>query len=128
MRWLKSFAVTLSIGTAVFWHPPGTNNAALNFRVDTLATELIVPWDIIFLPDKTMLFTERSGAVRIYRNKKLLARPALKLDEIDLTKKMGLLGICAHPDFNKNQWIYLAWNYRTGNNAFLRVARFQFSN
>lgn len=52
-------------------------SAEKEFLIDTLASGLVVPWEIVFLPDETMLFTERSGTVRIYRNEKLLKTPAL---------------------------------------------------
>ncbi|TKT90819.1 PQQ-dependent sugar dehydrogenase [Dyadobacter frigoris] len=38
------------------------------YVIDTLAENLRVPWQIAFLPDRTMLFTERDGRLRIYRN------------------------------------------------------------
>lgn len=96
------------------------------FIIDTLATSLVVPWEISFLPDKTMLFTERNGKVRIYRDNKLLKRPALEINNIETKKKMGLLGIAVHPDFPKKNYVYLAYNYKKGENTFLRVARYRF--
>ncbi len=105
---------------------PGETNKG--FLVDTLATDLMVPWEIIFLPDKTMLFTERNGKVRIFRHNQLLPRPALILKDIDTTKKMGLLGMCIHPRFSKNKYVYLSYNYRKEDATLLKIVRFQFLN
>lgn len=98
------------------------------YTVDTLATGLIVPWEIVFLPGKTMIFTERSGKIRIFRNEQLVAKPALIVNDIETTKKMGLLGMCIHPQFSKNKYIYLSYNYRKENNALLKIVRYQFLN
>lgn len=95
------------------------------FVIDTLATGLTLPWEIAFLPDSTMLFTETDGKVRIYRDEKLLEKPALVIKKLDTLKKMGLLGMAVHPNFSTNQQIYLAHNYRIGDNSFLKVVRYQ---
>src|SRR5919199_99891 len=92
--------------------PPGDQATAPAFLVDTLATHLYVPWDIVFLPDKSMLFTERPGRVRIFRNNRLLPQAALTISDIEVRGKMGLLGLCLHPDFAANRFVYLAYNYR----------------
>ena len=98
------------------------------FIVDTLARDLIVPWAIIFLPDKTMLFTERSGNVRILRNGKLVSKPAFRVKEVNAVRKMGLLGIAVHPGFNTNRFIYISYNYQKDNKALLRIIRYRFEN
>lgn len=101
-------------------------SAEKEFIIDTLATDLVVPWEIVFLPDETMLFTERSGTVRIYRNEKLLKTPALEIGNIETKKKMGLLGLAVHPDFPAKNYIYLAYNYSESEKSYLRVVRYNF--
>lgn len=117
---LVTFALTLARSVT---HPPQTN-----FVIDTLATNLVVPWQIAFLPDSTMLFTEREGRVRIYRNGKLKERAAFIVRDIPLENKSGMLGLCLHPDFAKKHYLYLAFNYRDGALMKLRVERFEFRN
>ncbi|MEO3403010.1 PQQ-dependent sugar dehydrogenase [Mucilaginibacter sp. CAU 1740] len=103
-------------------------DTAIGFKIDTLITNVIVPWQITFLPDGSMLFTERAGRVRIYRDKKLLPKPALTVSDIALDKKTGLLGMCLHPAFTQNKWIYIASNYTDNNRIRVRVARYDFRN
>lgn len=98
-----------------------------SFVVDTIVKDLIAPWEITFLPDQTMLFTERAGRVRLYRKNNLVDKPALTVNDVETTKKMGLLGLCVHPDFSKNKFVYLAYNYKINNTPLLRVVRYQFS-
>lgn len=98
------------------------------YKVDTLATNLVVPWQIVFLPDNSMLFTERPGRVRIYRNGKLLAKPAFIIPGIPLRNKSGLLGMCIHPDFTSNGYIYIANDYLEDNKMRLAITRYIFKN
>src|SRR4051812_29622398 len=87
-----------------------STNASYAFTIDTIVQNVVVPWEIVFLPDSTMLFTERDGKLRIYRSNQLLTKPALITNAL-LNKKTGLLGMCLHPDYDTNHWIYLAYNY-----------------
>ncbi|HVF96528.1 MAG TPA: PQQ-dependent sugar dehydrogenase, partial [Flavisolibacter sp.] len=113
---MKLLSVAFVIFAIVMSKSFGTTGKPLlpvdRFAVDTLATGLIVPWEIVFMPDETMLFTERNGKVRLYRNNRLEEKSVLRIADIDTTKKMGLLGICLHPAFTKNNYCYLAYNYR----------------
>lgn len=104
------------------------NNVKIDkaFIVDTLAKNLIVPWAFTFLDDKTLLFTERSGKVRLMRNDELIEKPLLVLKDAATTKKMGLLGLCKHPDFTNNHFIYIAYDYTANNTGYLRVVRYEF--
>lgn len=96
------------------------------FKVETILTNLSVPWEIVFLPDSSMLFTERPGRVRLYKKGALKTSPVFQLTDIDTTKKMGLLGLTLHPEFKTNRYLYLASNYRSGERSFLRVVRYLF--
>lgn len=97
-----------------------------NFKVEVVAEDLRVPWSIVFLPDGRMLFTERVGRVRIMENGVLQTKPVLTIESIENTKKMGLLGMTIHPEFKRNGWIYLAYNYKAAQQNRLRVDRYRF--
>ena len=130
---IKSLVVvTIAIagGAGLFWSMPLPSNQQTvpAYTVDTLASGLTAPWEIVFLPDKTMLFTERSGKVRIYRNNQLLAKPALVVPDVEATRKMGLLGMCLHPQFANNKHLYLSYNYKNENKALLKIVRYEFVN
>ena len=98
----------------------------LSFEVDTLARGLTVPWDIVFLPDGSFLFTERPGRVRLYKNNHLQDKPLLELKDVEVRGKMGLLGACLHPQFASNSFVYLAYNYRMEQNTYLKVMRYRY--
>src|SRR3989344_4561758 len=69
-------------------------------RLSILASNLKVPWALIFLPDKKILFTERAGKVRLIdENGNLQASPIEIIDDVKQSGEGGLLGITIHPDF-----------------------------
>jgi aldose sugar dehydrogenase len=91
--------------------PPKDGAFSTPYRVEVLARGLHVPWSIIVLPDHRVLFTERTGAVRVLRQDKLLSAPALTID-VALGNKMGMLGMAADPHFAQNHYLYLAYDYK----------------
>jgi len=99
-------------------------------RVSILAQNLEIPWDLAFLPDKSALFTERAGRVRLIDiNGSLRDTPVLEISDIKLIGEGGLLGITAHPDFSTNNFIFLYYTYSSSNdNTLNKVVRYKFSN
>jgi glucose/arabinose dehydrogenase/cytochrome c553 len=130
MKVLKYFLVIFIIALCAF---VGTkkNNKTISltdtsgYQIDTLARDLVVPWQIVFLPDNSMLFTERNGKLRIYRDGKLLDKPAFVIPNIPQRNKTGMLGMVIHPDFIKNRWIYIANDYWQGNRIRLQIVRYE---
>lgn len=99
----------------------------VTYSIDTVATNLQVPWDIVFMPDGEMLFTERPGRVRIMRDGVLDPSPVFTVPGIEVRGKMGLLGMTLHPSFTGNHFIYLAYNYRRDDKTWLRIARYVYA-
>ena len=95
------------------------------YQIDTVAANLRVPWQIVFLPDRSILFTEREGRVRIIRNNKLIVKPVFSLNDVVLRNKSGALGLCLHPEFSKNRQVYLASNYLLEGRMKLRIVRYE---
>lgn len=98
------------------------------FQVDTLVKGMKVPWQIVFLPDNSMLFTERTGRLRIYRNGKLVDKPAFVIPNIPQKNKTGMLGMVLHPDYVHNHFIYIANDYWLGDKIRLQIVRYEFKN
>lgn len=97
--------------------------------VQTLLTNLQVPWSLAFLPDGRMLFTERVGRVRVVQNGTLLAQPALTLTDVRAVGEGGALGITIHPNFAQNRFVYLAYTATRGDGVPVnRIARYRESN
>ncbi|MHA4896654.1 PQQ-dependent sugar dehydrogenase [Pedobacter sp. PWIIR3] len=123
------FACFICIASSfVFKKADFTTLQSQGFEIDTLADNLRVPWQIAFLPDKSMIFTEREGRVRLYRNGKLVPKPAFTANDVVLRNKTGVLGLAVHPNFSINRYVYLASNYQLGDRMKLRVVRFALKN
>ncbi|MFD2514858.1 PQQ-dependent sugar dehydrogenase [Pontibacter locisalis] len=81
----------------------------LNFRIDTVVSGLDVPWGMAFLPNGDMLITERSGVLyRLTGNKQL--QKITGAPEVLAQGQGGLLDVELHPDFAKNNTIYLSYS------------------
>lgn len=102
--------------------PEGT----LSLNVETLAVGLVNPWSIAFLPDGTMLVTERAGRVRIIRDGALIAAPVAGTPEPYVDGQAGYFDVMPHPNFSENNVVFLAYAAGTDNENALRVARATF--
>lgn len=98
--------------------------------VTTVAENLDTPWAIAFLPDKSILVTERKGTVRLVDSSGHLASaPVASITSAKEIGEGGLLGITLHPDFSSNQYVYLYYTYSgSGNNTLNRVVRMTYQN
>ncbi len=104
--------------------PAPEGETALN--VEVLADGLINPWAMAFLPDGSMLVTERPGRLRIIRDGQLLPEPVAGVPEVLAWNQGGLFDILLHPDFAENSVIYLSYAHGTRGTNATRVARATF--
>jgi glucose/arabinose dehydrogenase len=86
--------------------PPGT---LVRIRVVTLATGLLHPWHISFLPDgHSMLVTELPGRLRILRDGVLDPQPVAGWPAAALQPRT-LNSVLVHPQFAQNHFVYLSY-------------------
>lgn len=99
----------------------------MNFYLQPLVSGLVIPWGMAFLPDGTILVSERAGTIRVIRDGTLLEEPIDGVPEVTVGGTSGLLDIAVHPDYEENGWIYIAYSSSDGdaahNTAIMR-ARF----
>jgi aldose sugar dehydrogenase len=88
-----------------------TAGGDVKFKVETVASGLEVPWAFAWLPNGDMLFTERRGRVRIIESGNLRAEPVFVVPDVEPSSESGLMDITLHPDFAKNNYVYLAYAY-----------------
>ena len=92
----------------------------------TLVDSLEHPWGIAWLPDRTMLVTERPGRLRIIRDGVLDPTPVSGLPAVLARGQGGLMDVSVHPQFVENQWVYFTYADGTGSANRTQVARAQF--
>lgn len=94
----------------------------LNIRVETVAENLEIPWEIAFSPDGRIFFTERTGQLRVIEQDQLQKDPVVNLDVGG--SEGGLLGLALDPDFENNHHVYLYYTYSEFLSSYNRVSRF----
>jgi glucose/arabinose dehydrogenase len=84
--------------------------AAGPIRVSVLASGLENPWSLEFLPDASILITERNGRLRHFKDG-ALSEPIAGLPEVVADNFIsGLHDIKLHPDFAENNLVYWVYN------------------
>lgn len=95
--------------------------------VTVVAENLEIPWDIAFLPDGSILVTERTGAV-LHINTETGARTTV-FTHTEQNGEGGLLGIVLHPQFAANSYVYLYMTAPGPNNETInRTVRYTYAN
>ena len=80
---------------------------SINYTTEIVVPELNIPWGITFLPDSSMLITEKLGTLIQFKNG--VKRNISGLPEIYVRGQGGLLDIKIHPDYKNNGWIYITY-------------------
>src|SRR5688572_9421474 len=90
--------------------PWDVQSADAKLHVEVFARGLDHPWAMAFLPDGSMLVTERPGRLRIIRDGVLDPRPIEGLPTMITAGIAGLTDIVLDPDFATNRTLYLAYS------------------
>ncbi|PKP39892.1 MAG: hypothetical protein CVT96_11415 [Bacteroidetes bacterium HGW-Bacteroidetes-13] len=96
----------------------------LAYTLEPVITNMEIPWGMAFLPDGSMLVTEKKGELIHFKNgQKILVKNVPKV----YTKGQGgLLDLELHPNYDKNGWIYISYassegQGEGGNTAIIRA-------
>ena len=101
-----------------------TNNA---HSYEVVVSELRNPWGFTFLPDESILITEKSGELIHFKNGQKIKISGLP--EIKVLGQGGLMDIELHPNYKDNGWIYLSYaasnDRKRGANTTIMRAKLQ---
>ena len=97
-----------------------------DFRVVTVVEDIQHPWSIAFLPDGDMLFTQRTGELRIVRDGELLPDAVQGVPETRVINQGGLQEIALHPDFENNRIVYVSYSKPNGSRGTTALIRARF--
>ncbi|HEY3814917.1 MAG TPA: PQQ-dependent sugar dehydrogenase [Caulobacteraceae bacterium] len=84
-------------------------HSATAYAVTTVAGGLVHPWSLQFLPDGTMLVTERPGRMRIVTADGKLGAPISGVPAVAAHGQGGLFDVALDPDFAKNHTLYFSY-------------------
>ncbi|HEY1307800.1 MAG TPA: PQQ-dependent sugar dehydrogenase [Vicinamibacterales bacterium] len=118
----RDLAATIPPGPKLLPSPPlgagpwTYRTTEANIKVSIVARGISHPYGFAFLPDDTILVTERAGKLRVIRNGVLDPAPVEGLPQVIYRgTEAGLMDIALHPDFAKNHWVYFAYHKPIGN-------------
>ncbi len=94
------------------------------YTTEIVVPELDIPWGMEFLPDGSMLITEKTGTLVHFKDGQ--KHTIEGLPEVYVRGQGGLLDIKLHPDYSSNGWIYFSYSSPEGegtggNTAILRA-------
>ncbi|WP_146750587.1 PQQ-dependent sugar dehydrogenase, partial [Clostridium tetanomorphum] len=94
------------------------------YEVEVIAENLYVPWAMDISNEGKIYFTERSGAIRIIEDGKLLIQPLITFGAPFVSRgEGGLMGIALDPNYSQNHYMYVMHSYAEGNRIYNRVVR-----
>ena len=83
-----------------------------DYTVEIVAPQIKVPWGMTWLPDGSMLVTERGGSIFRIRNKEVTE--IRNVPKVVARGQGGLLDIAVHPKYKDNGWIYFSFSSPEG--------------
>lgn len=99
----------------------------MRIRVVPIARGLVNPWSLAFLPDGTLLVTEKEGRLRLIRRDVLDPTPVPGVPAVRVQGRSGLMDVVLHPQFASNRLLYFSYLKPVGEReSALTVARGRF--
>ncbi|MEX2592707.1 MAG: PQQ-dependent sugar dehydrogenase [Anditalea sp.] len=78
-----------------------------DYTVETIIDGMQIPWGMTFLPDGSLLVTEKEGEmIRFKDGEKTIIEG---LPEITVQGQGGFMDIILHPDYENNGWLYFTY-------------------
>ena len=115
-----SFAIMIAgaaLAPQAHGQPKGVKKAPpTKVRVTTMATGLVHPWSLAWLPNGDMLVTERPGRLRILHDGRLDPAPVAGVPKVHAVRLSGLMEILPHPNYAQNQIVYLTYTKDVADN------------
>ena len=111
------FREILLLAALIFPLPACTQNTAdgEEFAVVEVASGLGVPWAMVFISADELLFTERSGAIKVLDPVFGTIKTLGGAPEVVASGQGGLLDVAVSPDFAQTGWLYFTYSKAAAN-------------
>ena len=116
-------AVSFLIATGTRGQEQAFGSSAGELEVRTIARGLVNPWALAFLPDGTMLVTERPGRMRIVSAEGQVSPPLKGVPDVWASGQGGLHDVIVDKSFAQNRTIYFCFAERTEGGGRTTTAR-----
>lgn len=107
---------------------PSIPQGTVEWQVETVASNLEVPWSLVFPTSDTILFTERPGQIRLIQSGSVVSDPAYVFPDVRSSQEQGLMGLALHPNYSENGWIYTCVSLPDGAGFSVKIARLRAEN
>lgn len=131
MKRIFTSIVLLFLLSACTKNEDSEDNTALppaELKTEILTQSLTLPWEILYGPDNFIWLTERSGKISRLNPQNGVVALLHTISEVTSIGEGGLLGMVLHPQFSANPYVYVIYDYGSGNNYKGKVVRFTFNN
>ena len=91
-------------------------------KVSIVASGLVNPWSLAWLPDGSVLITERPGRLRLLKNGVLDPTPIAGVPAVKAQRLSGLMDVVLHPRFAENRLVYLTYNKGRASDGMMATA------
>ncbi|MDT8397827.1 MAG: PQQ-dependent sugar dehydrogenase [Pseudomonadales bacterium] len=88
---------------------PAPPRPSSGFRVETVNSDLNSPWAMAFLPDGSILVTERLGVLRVVSKDGRVSAPIEGVPPVKVVAAEGFHDLVLDPDFSNNRLIYFTY-------------------
>ena len=114
-------------GTAGNGGAGGNGGNGPNLDVQTYISGLDSPWDIAWIPNGTVLVTERPGRLNVYVDGAGAAPFTIAPTDVVANGEGGMLGLEVDPDFASNGHVYVCMCSNAGGSTDVRLVRLTLS-
>lgn len=118
---LTFFAMACSNGSEA----QESENRNSSYTLETVTNAVDVPWGMDWLPDGSMLVTQRSGNLYLFSDGVEEGQIVEGVPDVFARSQGGLMDIVLHPQYEENGWIYITYSSTEGgggaNTALMRA-------
>ena len=83
-----------------------------DYTVETIVEDMKIPWGMTFLPDGSLLITEKEGEMIHFKDGQKTTIEGLP--EVTVQGQGGLMDVILHPDYENNGWLYFSYASSAG--------------
>jgi len=94
--------------------------------VTVVADSLNVPWDIQFLNDRKIIYTEIAGKISILDLATGKKKHVYTVKDVFQKRTLGLLGMAVSPNLTKHPYIFITYTIQNAEGIFSRLERLTF--
>ncbi|SFG83450.1 PQQ-dependent sugar dehydrogenase [Pedobacter insulae] len=97
-------------------------------KVEVLAKNLDVPWDIAYANDKSLWFAEQKGVISKIDLNTGEQKKLLTITDVWHKRTAGLLGLVVHPNFKNNPYVFVNYTVKKDSVITNHLVRYEFKN